>query len=65
MHTTAELVLVELQELTFKRQPDAATGFAELVVEASSLFTLGNKKKKEEEPLLWLDILDFKPSRLK
>lgn len=56
---------MELQELTFKRQPDAATGFAELVVEASSLFTLGNKKKKEEEPLLWLDILDFKPSRLK
>ena len=55
---------MELQELTFKRQPDAATGFAELVVEASSLFTLGNKKK-EEEPLLWLDILDFKPSRLK
>ena len=34
VHTTAELVIGELPDVVFRRVPDAATGYAELSVEA-------------------------------
>lgn len=35
--TTAELVLTEMPEIVFTREPDAATGYAELVIRSGSI----------------------------